>query len=426
MLKGTSVGKGSILQAFAHVGRFFEMLARAFGISLRDHLSLGLLAIALSSSIWMFITNEQNPPRSGVFPTSVPVHPVNVPADLDVLGQIDPVVLRITAPSDMWSALTENSFEITVDLAEMEQGEASIPVHARSRDGRIRILDVVPTQVKVRLDTLKRQVVPVRVNLQQAPPLGYASAEPSADPAQVTVLGPEGLVSLVDVAVADVNLSGSRSTLKQSFPLVARTARGYDIAGVRLEPQNVVVNVPITRHIDYVSLAVLPQVQGNPASGYWVSQMRVDPPNVAVLGPQDVLQALGALKTLPVDVSNLNTTVSRNIGLDLPQGVTLLDRNTVKVELAIQPIQAVAVFQVAPQFLGLDTGLVARPDVPLIEVAVGGEAPTLRDLTAERVTIFINLSGKGPGTYALEPDIRLPQGFRVIRITPPRLNVTVR
>ncbi|MBI2887616.1 MAG: hypothetical protein HYY02_10455 [Chloroflexi bacterium] len=420
------MARGSLRQALGRWLRTLGFLLGAFGGSLRDNLSMGLLAVALSASIWVFITNEQNPPRTGIFPTRVPVQPVNVPTNLDVLGQLDPVVLRITAPTDLWNTMTENSFEVTVDLAEMDEGEAEVPVRARPRDGRVRILDIVPAQVRVRLDTLRRQVVPVRVNLQQGAPLGYAADLPRVEPAEVTILGPEGLVSLVDVAVADVNLSGARSTLRQTFPLVPRTARGYDIAGVRLEPQNAVVEVPVVRQINYVSLAVVAQLQGSPVSGYWVSQVRVDPMTVAVTGPQDVLQPLGALKTLPVEVSNLTAPVSRNVGIELPAGVALVDRSVVRVDVTVQPAQGTVVFQLAPQFLGLDTGRTAQPEVPLVEVTIGGEVPMLRDLLPERVNVFLNLGGRGPGVYPLEPEVRLPSGFRVIRLTPARLNVTLR
>lgn len=413
-------------EALGQAGRLGGFVLGAFSSSVRHNLGMGLLAIALSTSVWIFITNEQNPPRTGIFPIRVPVHPVNVPSDLDILGQIDSVVVRITAPSDLWDSLTEASFEASVDVSRARRGDTEGKVQVHGRDARVRILEVVPSQVLVRLDALKRQVVSVRVNLQQAPPPGFSYQDPVVDPPQVTVLGPEGLVSLVDVAVADVNLSDFRSTIKQSFPLIPRTVRGYDIAGVRVEPQNAVVEVPIIRQISYATLPILPELKGAPAPGYWVSAAKVEPISLVVVGPQDVLQRLGLLKTQPVDVSNINSSFTHIVGINLPTGVTLAAENVVQVRVTIEPLKGTAVFQIAPQVLGVSTSYIAEPQARSVEVTVSGEGPALQNLKPSQISVFVSLSGAGPGVYLVEPQVRLPAGFQTLRVSPTAINVTIR
>ena len=413
-------------EVLARAGRLGGFVLGALSSSLRHNLGRGLLAIALSTSIWIFITNEQNPPRTGIFPIRVPVHPVNVTPDLDILGQIDSVVVRITAPSDLWDDLSEASFDASVDLSRAQRGDTEVKVQVRGRDARVRVLEVVPSQVLVRLDVLKRQVISVKVNLQQAPPPGFSYQDPVVDPPQVTVLGPEGLVSLVDVAIADVNLSDSRTTVKQSFPLVPRTARGYDIAGVRVEPQNAVVEVPIVRQISYATLPILPEIKGIPAPGYWVSGARVEPISLGVVGPQDVLQPIGVLKTQPVDVSNVSSSFTKIVGVDLPNGVTLAAANVVQVRVTVEPLKGTAVFQIAPQILGVSINYIAEAQARSVEVTVSGEGPALQNLKPNQVSVLVNLNGESPGVYLVEPQVRLPAGFQLLRVSPATFSVTIR
>ncbi len=414
--------------AIANIGRLLRFVFNGFSSSLSRNLSTGFLALALSTFLWVFITSEQNPPRTGIFSTRVPVQPVNVPLDLAVLGPLDSVVIRITAPSDLWNTLSETNFEATVDLSQAIQGlnEVQAPVQARSRDARVRILEVVPSQIRVGLDTLQRQIVPVHVNLQQTTPPGFLYKEPRVQPAQVTIIGPARLVSLVDVAAADVNLNNVRTDLRQSFPLIPRTVRGYDISGVRIEPDQAVVEVPITRHINYVNLSVVADIKGAPATGYWVSATRVEPSVLSVVGPQDLLQPLASLKTVPVDVSNIRSSFTKIVALDLPQEINLATDNAVQVTVTIEPIRGTAVFYVAPQVLGIATAYIAEPEFRSVEVTISGAGPALSLLRPEQLSVHLNMHGEGPGTYTQDVEVRIPPEFKVVKVDPKTINVRIR
>lgn len=401
-------------------------MSEGFLAQLGENKNLGVLALALSIVLWVFISNEQNPPRAGILPVRVPVQPVNVPQDLDLLGRIEPVVVRVSAPTDLWGQMNETTVEATVDLDGMKEGEGEALVRVQSRDARVRVLEVIPAKVRLELDVLRRQVVPVQINFQQGPPLGFASGQPRFDPEQVIIQGPERLVTAVSAAVADVNLSTARSTFRQSLQLVPRASRGYDISGVRVEPHTVVVEVPITRQINYVSVAVTPELRGNPPAGYWVAETRVNPATVAVVGPQDVLQPLGVVKTQPIDVSAATANFSRTIGLDLPQGVNAVDRNQVQVDVVIRPVSGTAVFQVAPQIVGVPPGFTAQSDVAAVAVVVAGEGPSLRELTADKIVLTVNAGGRAPGNYLLAPQVVLPPNLRLVRATPEQVGISIR
>ncbi len=405
--------------------RFTAWVGSSFVGSLRGNASMALLALALSTTLWMFVTTEQNPPRTGVFPIRIAVRAVNAAPDVEVLGPLETVLLRITAPTDQWADLSDRSFQAIVDVSNRRESEATLPVQVEATDSRVRILDVIPGDIRVQFDAAKSQRAPVKVNVLRAPPVGFSYEDPKIEPLMVTIHGPERLVSLVDTAVADVDLSAARSNVRQSFTLAARTSRGTDITGVRIEPANVQLDIAITRHIDYVSLAVVPDVRGNPAPGYWVSKVRVEPPVVAAAGPQDVLATLNSLRTQPFDVTNLTVTTARTVAVDLPQGLSTVDRSTVLVEVTIQPIQGTAVFNLAPRLVGAATGLFADLNISHIEVTVKGDGPALQDLTPDKIQVTLPIGGRGLGGFTVEPQVTVPAGIAVVRITPARVQITL-
>lgn len=417
--------KDALANGFTQARRILEGLISLPGSPLREHFNLALLAFVLSASLWVFITNEQNPPRTGTFPQRVPVHPVNVPHDLAVLGDIEPLEVRITAPVDLWNRLTEASFDATVDLSEVTQGTFRRAVRVQARDARVRVLLVTPSSVQVELDSLARKTVPVRINILQGPPLGFSNQLPRVEPQQAVVLGPQRLVELVENAVMEVNLINSRANFRQSLSLIPQAQQGYEIEGVRIEPSQGTVELAITRHVNFVSLPVVVDLLGAPAPGYWVSQVRTTPPIVSALGPQDVLQSLTFFKTQPIDLAGASASYSRRIALTLPQGVTLPDRSDIQVDITIQPLQNTAVFQVAPQILGLTPGLRARSESPSVAVTIGGEGPALQNLIPDALRIFLNVDGRGQGTYQIALQINLPPGLRVLRMEPETVSVVI-
>lgn len=401
-------------------------LAQDVGSSLRRNSGLGVLALGLSAGFWLLISIEQNPPKVDIFTSSIPVEPVNVPRGLDVLGAVPSVLVRISAPADGWERLTAGSFRATADLTQASSGTYEAPVHVESRDWRVRVLDAIPSKVTVRLAELTRQTVQVKVNVLGAPPPGYSAGAPRANPERVTVLGPEPLVGQVDVAAADVSLSGVTVNISQSFKLKPRTARGYEIEGVTLEPSSVVVEIPVSQQILYRSFSVSPQIRGEPAPGYWVSGISVQPPTVTVMGARDVLQPLAFLETLPIDISNASTNIVRSVGLNLPRGVNLVGIDNVVVYLSISPIEGSRVLRVTPEFRGLASTLTIVSSLSAVDVTVTGDLPALRNLRPTDVSVVVDLSTVRPGLHELEPTrVTAPRGITVAKLNPDRIWVIV-
>lgn len=387
---------------------------------------MAALALALSASLWLLISVEQNPPKVDIFTHSIPVDPVNVPRGLDVLGDVPPTLIRISAPQDAWDQLDSSSFKASADLSQATSGTYEAPVHVESNDWRIRVVDVIPAKVTVRLVEVTQQTVAAKINVIGGPPPGYTTGAQKITPEKVTVIGPEPLVSQVDAVVADVNLSTTTVNVNQSFKLKPRTARGYEIEGVTIEPSSAVVEIPVTQQVIYRSFSISAQVKGDVASGYWVSGISVQPAAVTVMGAREALQSVAYLETQPVDVSNLTNNISRRVSLSLPKGVSIVGADTVIVYVSISAIEGSRVITVSPDYSGLPPNLTIVSSLSAVNVTLTGELPSLRNLKATDITIAADLSNLGPGLHELEPKVTIPKGTTVAKLDPERVWVILR
>ncbi len=408
------------------LGRQAAALAKRSVNSVRGNLGLGLLALGLSTSLWILITVERNPPRTDDFGRLIPVTVVNLADDLAVLGGIGPVEVRITAPQDSWSRLKEDNFKATVDLSQAQTGEQKVPVMVKCTDRQVRVLSVDPPTVSVYLEVVNEQVVPVKVVVQNAPAFGYTfeSARPQVE--QVTVYGPERLVSQVDHAAVYIDLEGVKVSIKQTSPLSARTSRDYEVQGVTIEPSSVLVEISIKQELHYQSFAVGPELKGAVAYGYWVSGISVQPANATVVGPREILQTIDYLRTELVDVNGATANVTRQVGIDLPKGVSLLGSQRVVVTITVAPVKSTQILRIAPQTKGTPSGSKVLPDTDAVEVTVSGELLVLKELLPSDISITLDVTNLKPGSYSLQPEVKVAKkGVEVIGTQPSSIGVTI-
>lgn len=81
---------------------------------------------------------------------------------------------------------------------------------------------------------------------------------------------------------------------------------------------------------------VVPKLLGTPAAGHAVGRVGVEPQIVDVRGPRTTIEEHTAVETAPVDVTGARQSISRTVGLLLPDSVSATTR-TVHVTVDIGP-----------------------------------------------------------------------------------------
>jgi YbbR domain-containing protein len=85
------------------------------------------------------------------------------------------------------------------------------------------------------------------------------------------------------------------------------------------------------------TVRVVPQIRGTPAAEHAVGQVVVDPQIVEVKGPRTTIEGRSTVETVPVDVSGIRQSVTRSVGLLLPDSVYATTQRTVQVTVEIRP-----------------------------------------------------------------------------------------
>jgi YbbR domain-containing protein len=84
----------------------------------------------------------------------------------------------------------------------------------------------------------------------------------------------------------------------------------------------------------------------------------------------------------------------------------------VEVRVAIEDTTASSqtLSNLAVDSIGLEDGLTASVDPESVSLQVSAPLDILQAMTSEDIGIFVNVTGLGPGTYRLVPEVTVPQG----------------
>jgi YbbR domain-containing protein len=399
--------------------------------NLLAQLSSLIISLFLAIFVWAVATNEENPTREAVFPDPIPIQYTNLGPKLVLYKKsADSVRVRLRAPEATWQNLRVDSFQAVADLSGSASGVLQVPVEVKSIDPQATIVAVDPPGVSIQLENLKQVPIEVRVRVLDDAPIGYEYKTPVATPISVTVTGPQVLVDQINDASADIALRGSKTSIDREVLVVVHDAEGNPIQGVTIKPATVNVHVQVDQRVGYKDVAVKATVKGTVSSGYWISDISVDPSTVTLVGnPQALDNIPGFVSTQSVTVTGARGDITKSVGLSLPNGVSELNVTEVAVHVAVEPvlggITVLRPVAVSLSNVGCELPTSISPDT--VEVILSGPLPTLQALTGDDVQIVVDVTGCTPGSFQAAPRvINVPDLLKVESIVPNTVEVTIK
>ncbi len=397
-------------------------IARGSTVSLYQHWAMALFSLIAAFAIWFVIQDVENPRVQSCFPADcsriIPVEAVN--ADLYIPTQTFTVGVQVEGREGDIRNLSQDEFTATVDIKGITPGvpqERQVKVTS-NRDG-IRVLSVSPATVSISVEPLVERQFDVSVNRTGQLPAGFVEADIKIEPPQVTVRGREADLQTVASVNLDVNLSNQRegSTLIED-ELVARNITSGTV-DVSIAPKRAKVTLTISQDFVQRSVPVAPVLSGQPAAGYRITSISVEPSSIFVSGPADRMATLTQLSTEALALTNATGEIRRLQNIDAPANLSL-ERRTVTVIVQVKPIDCAAgatgtacgtyTIQVAPTPEGQPPGVLITSRLR-VDVQLTGPLTVLDAIQPGQITAKVSLAGAVAGTAAYPVTVTVPTGL---------------
>lgn len=387
---------------------------------------LKLGAVALATVLYGGVVLSQN---TRTWPGQVPIEIRNPPRDatvLEFLGNVSNIQFR--APLDVASRLANGSFGASIDLANVvvptDGSQVAVPVTLTAIDRSVEIVDYQPKVVRVTLDPIVRQAIPVTVEQGQVPE-AVRVGPPQVDPQLVTLIGARSRVSTVREVAARVIIDASGLNVDQEVDLQAIDSNGTPVAGVQIQPARARVRIDVARDQATVQLPVRVQLTGVPTHGYELTAVTVTPVNVTVSGEAPVVGRLGGVSTLPVDLEGRSASFATDVALDLPKDVTVDGSTMVHVTVTLAVAQVSRTIEAGVELRGGNPDLLYELTRPSVLVTLSGPATVLDAVAPADLHAILLVGSLAPGSHQVTVSLTPPDGTDVLLIAPAQVEVIV-
>jgi len=407
-------------------------MLKSFLLTLWNSLGTLLLAFAIAFAVWVSAVVAADPNEERDFPSPLTLQVKGLDPDLVLIGTLpDQVLLRLSAPVSLWDRLTSRAgtVDVFIDLTGLGPGEHSVPVQIESELRPFRVVQVIPSEVDLALETLAVAEIEITSQVEGMPALGFELDKVSLDPGVSTVSGPETLMMQVAQVVARLDVSDARETVSTTATLQAVDQAGNVLSGLTIEPAQAEIEQTIVQAGGYRDVAVKVETVGQPSPGFRVTSISVNPPIVTLFSTDTLIVANlpGYVSTLPLDLSGAKEDLVTRLSLSLPQGVIVVgEQQSVEVVIGIAPIETSILFNVEVEMIGLESGLEAELSPQNVSVILSGPLSTLQSLVGDDIHLFVDLVGLQPGTYLIEPGAEIvPEDVRLLSVIPSAIEVII-
>ncbi len=203
------------------------------------------------------------------------------------------------------------------------------------------------------------------------------------------------------------------------------TALDLEALEISVEPTYVTVTLEEKR---IRSLEVVPNIVGFPPPGYELSDYRLSPTTVDVVGPRSRLEDVTQIVTEAISLSGRTTNFSERVRLVRPDplvelpGGNIVDFRALIVETVVQT----TFDDIDIAVVDLDPELTYVADRESGSIRVQGKQLDVEGVPPGRIGLFVDAGGIAePGTYTLPVRPQIPGGILVLGIDPARIELTV-
>ncbi len=297
------------------------------------------MALVIASLLWYQAVQEQNPYVEKVFET-VSIRVQNVPTGYTVLGGAEPATIQVklSGLAKTMTNLTAKDLVAYVDLSGSKSGVQTVPVKFIEPAGTTAI-EITPTSAMVSVDAIVRQNYPVSIVQQGLPAAGYSVGKVFFDPATVIVEGARSRISNVKNVAVVVDINGATTNITKPGTVNVFDVDGVVVRDVTVTPPQVNISVEIVQAQSQKNVPITPSLVGEPAEGYQITGVALEPNTVTITGPQDRVNSINAISTQAVELTGRTEDLTQAVSLQLPEGIAVLGPSVYNLTIRIGAVE---------------------------------------------------------------------------------------
>lgn len=319
----------------------------------------------------------------------------------DALSDISVVV---EVPQANYSRLSASNVQVWLDLAGVRTaGTQEVALKASSSIGRVE--SIYPDSLTLTFETLDSRVVPVNVTVTDDGSGDYWYNVSRVNPSTITVSGAASVVRNLASANAKVAGCGNENLYTAAVPYELVDLEGNVISPIMLNRSSTSVSVSLSTYpVKELKIAddITNVVTGQPAEGYVVESVSIQPETIRVAAEAGLLSGLEQLFIEPVSVEGIGQSFSVRAKVSALSNFKYVSAEQVYVNINIvEESMSAWVEDVDVRFSGKGDGLSVTYRYDDLRVFVTGPRSIVEQMVQDGLSASIDLKDLAAGDYEL-------------------------
>lgn len=407
--------------------------------ALLQNWGLKIVAIVVAFFLWIFVVNITDPVGTQTF-RNIPVKIINTGIITDngecfeILDDSDIVTsVTIKAPRTTLQELGNSADVIiaTADVNNLSKDRTYIPIDFSTSKYSDKIESIRSSfdNVYVKIETKKSVQLPIIATTSGEIESGFILGDVVTAQNQIKVSGPESVITSINTAEVDVQVTGFTDNISTISDIVFYDADRNVIPknNLELNTSNVRVDVSI---LETKRVEIQYSVSGTAAEGYEATgEVELSPETILIAGPSNKVDSVSSI-TIPATELNItgrtsNLVANVNLAPYLPQGFKFADSSSSRVGVIvyIEPYEEAtySVYLRNIEVAEIPIGYVCEwaMDDDFVEFTVVGLAQNIEKIQLSSLSYKTDFSDYfvenpseevKPGVYAIPLTLNLPEG----------------
>ena len=187
-----------------------------------------------------------------------------------------------------------------------------------------------------------------------------------------------------------------------------------------LSPPNVTLR---TEPVVVKELIILPEQVGSPADGFQVSNVSVFPSSVMVRGPRSKIEGMRAVRTDPLDISNVSESLRKEVLLAERDPLVSLGVTMVVVDLKVSPVLVEKTYDNVGVTVLAPGGFAASVEPSRVSVQAKVPVQLIESLTPDDFHLTADAREYSSGSFRLSLSGEMPKNVSLEKTIPDRVKV---
>jgi len=396
-------------------------------VPMREKVLRIFIALGIAVLLWFMVNGNSDLIISQDF-NSIPITITNaegLAAKNLVLAEDKSYYLNLRVKGTDKNLRKINSKEITaeVNLSDINtKGTHDLEIVVKGLSNSVIIDSMNPTTLQIVVDNIIKEDLDVGI-VVEGQPANDAVVISAKSLETVEVQGPEESIARIAKTTATANVSDLKTDTIQHLQVMAFDASGNRINDIEFLPSVVKAEIILGTT---KTVGVIPTTAGNPADGYVVANVTVEPTSVTIGAKQALIDQIQSITMNPIDVSGQAKTFTKDVNLTPPEGCYFLDDNdkvkvTVNIENTVE--RSFTLDKISVKNLGAGLVVSKMKDSKVL-LKLEGASSVLNTLNPAQTEAFVDCANLGPGEYELPIQTNLAQSL-VKSVTPGKTTVTI-